>query len=422
VKQSVFTVVADIEPGSMDALRGTIAVIHDHPGDNAILPFAQFDTLHFASLVLADGPSVDTPKLIFECNVDGTGEAWLARLATAAGAGLDALFGGCTGYPGNADSESRGTWLASHVVRPGAFHIGATGRSLDRIRKEASLRQAIENFLDAQDQEGRLGGASPVSVRAGIQEFVRSEPNLAWAQDPPGDRQSKRERRAHLAEAALAGLAAFLALPLLLPVALVALPILLIKERIDPVQKGAAPAAYVDDVESDEDQIGVAQNHLSSVIPVKPGILRATLVRVVLYLVNLVARINGTHGKLGGIPSIHFAHWSLIDGGRHLMFLSNYDGSWESYLGDFIDKAATGLTAIWSNTAKFPRTTLLALKGAADGPRFRQWARASQCRTNAWYSAYPFESLAVIDENSTIREDLFTKLDAAQTAAWLRRL
>ncbi len=143
---------------------------------------------------------------------------------------------------------------------------------------------------------------------------------------------------------------------------------------------------------------------------------------MVLYLVNLAARINGTHGKLGGIPSIHFAHWSLIDGGRHLMFLSNYDGSWESYLGDFIDKAAKGLTAEWSNTAKFPRTFLLVYKGAADGPRFRQWARASQCRTDAWYNAYPSASMTVIDNNSAIRKDLFADLDPAQTAAWLRRL
>ncbi len=422
MKQSIFTVVTDIEPDALDALRGTIAVIHDHPGDNAILPLAQFDTLHFASLVLAESPSLASPKLIFEGNVDGTVEAWLAALAIRAGAGVDTLFGGCTGYPGSADAETRRAWLTSHVVRPGAFHIGATGRSVDRIRKEAELRRAIEGFLDAQDQAGRLGGASPESVRAEIQAFVEADPELAWAQAHPGERQSKWEHRMYLARAALVGLVALVALPLLLPLLLVAVPILLVKEKIDPVQTRAAPATYVDEVQEDEDIVGVAQNHLSSVIPVKPGILRASLLPVVLYALNLVARINGTHGELGGIPSIHFAHWSLIDRGRHLMFLSNYDGSWESYLGDFIDKAAKGLTAVWSNTAKFPRTTLLAFKGAADGPRFRQWARASQCRTDAWYSAYPSASMSIIDTNSTIRENLFAKLDAAQAVAWLRSL
>ncbi len=420
--QSVFTVVADIDAGAIEALRSTIAVIHDDPGGNAILPLAQFDTLHFSSLVLADGPTLHPAKLIFECNVDGTVEAWLVALATRAGAGVDTLFGGCTGYPRSADAETRRAWLTSHVVRPGAFHIGATGRSVDRIRKEARLRQAIEGFLDAQDQAGRLGGASPESVRAEIQAFVEADPVLAWAQAPPGERQSKWEHRMYLARAALVGVVALVALPLLLPLLLVAVPILLVKERIDPVQTQAAPAAYVDEVQEGEDKIGVAQNHLSSVIPVKPGILRASLLPVVLYVLNLVARIDATHGNLGGIPSIHFAHWSLIDGGRHLVFVSNYDGSWESYLGDFIDKAAKGLTAVWSNTEKFPRTTLLAFKGATDGPRFRQWARASQCRTDAWYDAYPSASMSIIDTNSTIRENLFAKLDAAQTVAWLRSL
>ena len=150
--------------------------------------------------------------------------------------------------------------------------------------------------------------------------------------------------------------------------------------------------------------------------------MRIALLQAVLYAVNLVARISATKGKLSGIPSIHFAHWSLIDEDRHLLFMSNFDGSWESYLGDFIDKAAVGLTAVWSNTVEFPRTRLLALRGATDGPRFRQWARAHQCRTDVWYSAYPDLSMPAIDNNSAIREGLFAPLDPEETQQWLRRL
>ncbi len=131
------------------------------------------------------------------------------------------------------------------------------------------------------------------------------------ASDVPGQSGTGRPRRPHRPAATV-------------PAPPGRVPILVVKERIDPVQTQAAPAAYVDEVQEDEDTLGVAQNHLSSVIPVKPGILRASLLPVVLYVLNLVARINGTHGELGGIPSIHFAHWSLIDGGRHLVFVSNY--------------------------------------------------------------------------------------------------
>ena len=205
-------------------------------------------------------------------------------------------------------------------------------------------------------------------MRANVQAFVKSEAGLRWAQVPPGPREAKAEHWAHLARAGLVGLGAVLCLPLLLPLVLVALPVLLVKELTDPVQEEARSAAQVNEVEYDEDQPRVAQNHLASVIPVKPGILRAAHLPVVLYIVNLYVRVKATKGDLGGIPSIHFAHWSLIDHGRHLLFVSNYDGSWESYLGDFVDKAAVGLTAVWSNTRNFPRTTLLAFKGAADGP------------------------------------------------------
>ncbi len=102
--------------------------------------------------------------------------------------------------------------------------------------------------------------------------------------------------------------------------------------------------------------------------------------------------------------------------------MSNFDGSWESYLGDFIDKASRGLTAVWSNTKEFPRTRNLLREGATDGPRFRQWARGSQCGTNAWYTAYPELTMTAIDNNSAIREDLLTRLDDEGTTTWLRRL
>jgi len=122
------------------------------------------------------------------------------------------------------------------------------------------------------------------------------------------------------------------------------------------------------------------------------------------------------------IGTIHYARWFHLPGTDKLIFLSNFDGSWESYLGDFIDKAAVGLTAVWSNTVDFPRTRFLAFGGAADGPRFREWARAHQCRTDVWYSAYPDLSMPAIDNNSAIRDGLNARLDPEETQSWLRRL
>jgi hypothetical protein len=142
----------------------------------------------------------------------------------------------------------------------------------------------------------------------------------------------------------------------------------------------------------------------------------------VLWAVNLLARARATHGELSGIPSIHFAHWSMIDNGRRLLFLSNFDGSWENYLDDFIDKASDGLTGVWSNTVNFPRTYFLIFGGATDGPRFKAVARDSQTVTNVWYSAYRELTVQGIDNSSSVREDLLNPADAAAAQALLRRL
>jgi hypothetical protein len=422
VRQSIFTVVADIEAARVDGLRQTLSALASDPGGHPLLPFAQFDQLHFASLVLAAGPTLSQPKLIFEANVDGTAESWLTALTTTAPAGLDALYAGSPGYPGSAAPDRLRAWLAARVVRPGAYHIGATGRSLERIRQEHRLHRAIGAFLDQQDAAGELKGASPETIRSRIVEFAASDPALRWAGEPAPPRETSGERIGHRARAAAAVAAALALSPVLVPVVLVAGVILVVREQLDAVQSGPPSADHVRAVEADEDRAGFVQNHLASVIPVKAGRLRAVLLPVVLYALNLIARINSTKGKLGGIPSIHFAHWALIDDGRHLVFLSNYDGSWQSYLGDFVDKAAVGLTAVWSNTVKFPRTRLLAFRGAADGPRFLHWARASQCRTDVWYSAYPELGMSAIDNNSAIREDLFRTLNPEETQRWLARL
>jgi hypothetical protein len=111
----------------------------------------------------------------------------------------------------------------------------------------------------------------------------------------------------------------------------------------------------------------------------------------------------------------------MLDNGRRLLFLSNYDGSWENYLDDFIDKASSGLTGIWSNTEGFPPTLFLFGKGARNGPLFKAWARTQQTYTHVWYSAYRDSTVQNIDNTSAIREALFARLDEAGVKEWLRR-
>jgi hypothetical protein len=258
-----------------------------------------------------------------------------------------------------------------------------------------------------------------LTLRQKIQAYVESLTAYSWAQRT-APRQTTAEWLIPRIHVALFALAVLLFLPLLIPVLIVWVIVLRGKERSDPAITTLGDKAHVQELVRREDRTHVVQNHMASIAPIKPGWFRRATLRGVLWFINLAARtIND--GQLSGIPSIHFAHWSMIDGGRRLLFLSNFDGSWENYLDDFIDKASSGLTAIWSNTGAFPRTRFLVLGGARDGARFKAVARQSQTYTNVWYSAYTHLTVQAIDNNSSIREDLFTSLDEAKNRAWLWR-
>ncbi len=115
-------------------------------------------------------------------------------------------------------------------------------------------------------------------------------------------------------------------------------------------------------------------------------------------------------GFLGGISTIHAARWITIPGTRTLVFFSNFGGSWESYLEDFITRAHEGLTAVWSNSIGFPRTKNLIQDGATDGERFKRYARASMQPTRFWYSAYPSLTTDHVRCNAALRRGLATAL------------
>jgi hypothetical protein len=139
---------------------------------------------------------------------------------------------------------------------------------------------------------------------------------------------------------------------------------------------------------------------------VKPGAVRAILSRVSLRLLKIAVPVIAWNGYLGSMRTIHFAHWTLVGNSGRLLFLSNFDGSWQSYLDDFVDKAARGLTLAWGNCVGFPPTKDLVLEGAARGTQFKAWARQSQTHSILWYSAYSDLTVNQIIRNASIVDGL----------------
>jgi membrane protein implicated in regulation of membrane protease activity len=167
----------------------------------------------------------------------------------------------------------------------------------------------------------------------------------------------------------------------------------------------------------------IVQNHMGSVVLVKPGVLRMALFRAGHLALHLVLRVVATDGYLGSMRTVHFAHWVFINNSGRLMFFSNFDHSWDSYLDDFIEKAHGGLTLAWGSGVGFPPTRFLVLDGASHGRQFKAWARHSMAVSRFWFSAYKDFTVDQIERNARIAEGLRKpSLTRGEAAIWARDL
>ena len=169
----------------------------------------------------------------------------------------------------------------------------------------------------------------------------------------------------------------------------------------------------------------IPQNHMGSVVLIKPGVLRTVIIRLGHRGLHLLLRVlpRTRQGYLGSMRTIHFAHWARVNNNSRLMFFSNFDQTWESYLDDFIEKAHAGLTLAWSCGVGFPPTRFLVKDGASHGRQFKEWARHSMAVSRFWYSAYKDLTAEQVERNYRIACGLRKKqLSEKEAAAWINDL
>lgn len=429
---------------------------------NPIIPFTKLRTVHFLRLLIhypspskeapipeyqgkpqAHGPSIP-PKLLFSTDFDGPLEAHLDELLREAGPGLDQVFSHCEGWPGHADRRGAHDFFLRHRVPSNTFYTGTMNRSVDQIRREADLRDRIGAFLDVETAKPGFPN-DPQEIRRRIQSFVAAQDDLRWTSVHSGPYPKLLLPQWLIARLYIpAGIVALVLVALLFEaLRLVTAPMtalwitlgivagaavlvgaaLMYLNRLaatDPVIVSGDVKEHTADLVRTEDRI--VQNEMSSVIYIKePLWFRGIVLRAVLAFINFSAKYLSNQGNLAGIPSIHFARWVIVDDGRRLVFFSNFDGSWDNYLGDFIDKSHNGLTGVWSNCVGFPRTKGLTGDGATNEQQFKAYSRDSQIPTQVWYSAYRWLSVSNINNNTKIRLGLTGAMSVDQSAEWLRR-
>ncbi|MEJ7730516.1 MAG: hypothetical protein WKG00_15005 [Polyangiaceae bacterium] len=452
VRQGMTTVVCQVLPGHEQALCDLLEKsIGDQVKENDLVPFARLEHVHFMRWVILDAQDKAATvlggkhevELAYESNYDGSDDEHLDELLEHASAGIDAIYQHCTDYPaeGARTPAARRAYLCGHALPTAAGHVAHPGLSARRIRSDHELRTRLRAELETLIQAGALPERADEARRV-LRDRIRTQhPDIDLAPVAPHPISRARVKAVLGLVAVMVGgllgawllihgwsgvprlgqVTASLALAVIAIVAVVRL-LEMHEDRTVP------PAPKVYPIPDSPRMRAIRmrenrhpQNPLTHLSVVKPGLLRPIILRVVLWAISWLARLWYVEGALGNLTTIHFARWVYLPRGR-LLFFSNYDGSWEAYLGDFIDVQAPQLTAVWTSTRHFPPTKLLLWEGASHEEDFKRWTLEYQVPTLCWYSAYKDLSVRNIGDNARMREGLLREGSEEDAAAWLRSL
>ncbi|MBA4354541.1 MAG: hypothetical protein C0409_07595 [Novosphingobium sp.] len=431
--------------------------------------------IHFAS-VHAIGPDEPGGKahLLIEATVDGTASDGVVALAQAIGADLLPILAMTSGIEHIRDVLPL-LQRCAHPLTQGPFRLfgalgglpfnGLPGLSVTAIDRNRDIVERARDVIARQRAQSTLHG--PQTLFCAVAEDLadtlgqiadREPPKLAFAEtaDAPWLEYERTSESfswivrglAHAWQLLLLGIAVPYAIalavlictgaPVLVALAGAIVPGLIATAALiglfawalradeaanTPVDR-TPPASNLGRMMARENQPGIVQNHMISITRLRRGKVRRWSLALAFSAIALIARMGVMrNGFLSTIGTIHAARWLVLPGTRQLVFCSNYDGSWESYLEDFITKAARGVTAVWSNATGFPKTRLLFFDGATDGDRMKRFARCSMRPTAFWFSAHPHLTCTTMRKHALIVSGLLCK-DRLQTSpsdaeAWL---
>ena len=411
--QSEFFVLAPIVPAREAELRRVLASMNESPGrvmaNNGTIPFAQFDRLHMARLFILDDKTVGDNEVYglprpayplylgFLGDVDGEGDVFLEEVAARAPEGLRALFSCCEGFDARTDVVA---WMKAHAAPSSASYVNWRGRTVRRIREAAALYDALEAHVEHDAPE--LRRLPPIAVHTRLRELVTKDlaaGKLTLSPEEPTPLGWRMRNLLHLIGVPLVLL---LLSPLLLVIAIVFAVQLRRLEKRDPELCARHDPALGAELALIEDHD--VSNQFSAMGSLKPGLVRLWTTRFVLLAIDYAARHVYTRGRLARVRTILFARWVFIAGSRRVMFASNYDGSLESYMDDFINKVGFGLNVVFSNGIGYPRARWLILDGCSDERKFKEFLRRHQMPTQVWYKAYPGLTAADLERHLRIRE------------------
>jgi hypothetical protein len=412
--QSNFMVVAQIDPDRIEDLRKLLGSMNliDRPGiadpHNSLVPFEQFDRLHFARFMILDDPTEKdinahglafkkwNTSLVFMGDCDGPVADFLVDLVAVATPGLRRIFSHCRGFAQETDLLR---WMREYEHPPATIYVNRIGRTVKQVHEEDALYNSIESYLD--ENAAVVVAADPQRIRSSIVEFVDKELRAGRLTLTPQEATPPEWQLRNLAHCYRVPII----LLLLTPFLVVYLPFLIyqlrMRERSDPEIAPRPDPEHVRQLVKLEDHD--VTNQYNAFGTVKPGWLRRWTLTFLLWVVNYTTRHIYNRSHLTRITTIHFARWVFLGDKTKVFFASNYDGGDESYMDDFINKLGWGLNLIFSNGVGYPRTNWVLCDGTYNEQKFKYYNRRHQLPTEVWYKAYPGLSTFDLARNALIR-------------------
>ncbi len=429
IDQQGITIITPIDPAK--DIKGLYSLLNKIGGDinnNSIIDFRQMKTIHYARWFIMDlakdaSGNLVPPNLVYSGNFDGSVEDHLEELLRVSGDGIKDIYSYCKGFPtaDNASNQNIFEYWKAHVYNNQLFWPAIRGGTVEQIRGEGELRDAIQEFLNRQAAGGGFKDLDPAGIHGKIKDFIASKEEFKWALQARAKPSFgwKLDYYGRL-------VGRLLLVVILLPVILLfLLPVWwLILSRIfekkdDKNRKDISRSKEFDALLRNEDQ--VFQNQLTIYGAIKkPYWYRLTTLKMGLWIFATNGKYRSDKGKLSGIETIHFARWTLFNKGKNVMFFSNYDGAWEIYLSEFIDRSAAAMNLTFGTTVGYPQVKFLLWKGAFDEQAFKTVVRNNQYPCQVWYSAYPYLTVKNILNNHQIRKGLDGSSEES-TADWLKR-
>ncbi|MFL6843966.1 MAG: hypothetical protein ACJ8ER_03700 [Allosphingosinicella sp.] len=410
--QNDFTIAAPLRAGARPAIDALIESMATAPGladpDNEILPFARFPKIHFARVLLLDDNSLADrtyfPNLYFPCPVrlallvtcDGPAQAQIDEMIAVAGEGLRRLFSHCEGLDEGTDLRR---WIHANRLRSQTFYMNWPGRTVLQSLEEKVLHEVLREELAA---------LPPGPCRETKQKLREAVARRGVKLTPEAPTPLGRW---------IANLVDLIGVPiiilLLTPFIILASPLIAIKlRRLEKANPVIAPHTTPERIAMlsryEENDV---TNPFSAMGSVQPGLFRRWLASYLLWVIDWAVRHLAAHGKLSRVRTIHCARWIFCDDKKRLYFASDYDGSHEAYMDDFVNKVAFGLNLSFSHAIGIPKTRWLLWGGANNENDWKPFLRHHELPTPVWYKAYPGLTCQDLARNARLRKGLESDRD-----------